>query len=708
MRPPRWRLFRQDAGRPAGPPAWVYVVLFALCSAVGDWTSVRYGAAVFWPANGVLLAALLQLDRRRALAVLASSFVINVVGNFLRPYPAAYMPFVQAALNQVEVFAAGVIARRYCGAALDLRRPARLACFTFVAVAPPTALVALVGLLALHAQRARLSEALFDFQTWFTTDALGILIMAPALLLFARRHRFSDADQAPAWEKAGLIALLAVITVTVFAQSAAPVMFLVFLPLLLIVFRLPPHWSTMSVFTVVLIATVATLSGHGPITLSTLGLRDWPAAQMIPALKLLPVLQMFMAAVVAVSLPASTVLTERRRLEVRLKARTEAAIHARKQAERAAEAKSRFLSMMSHELRTPLNGVSGYAELLAARKCLDKTAAGQVEQILRSSGSLLRLVEDILDFSRGPAEPVNAPFGPAAMVETAAAEACPDAEAKGLWVALSGDLDPTARLVGDERMVRQVLRILLSNAVKFTAEGGVELQVGLAEHGLEIAVCDTGRGLLEDAIPTLFEPFVQGDASIGRDHDGAGMGLALAKRLVEGMDGTISARNRPGGGAVFTVALPLERTEPAAAQGAFETPRAPRVLVVDDHPVNREVASLLLQALGCDTALACDGLEAVKAARTERFDLILMDVRMPKLDGLAAARRIRAIKGAAAKTPIVAVTADAMPEDVARSAEAGMDGHLAKPITRAQLAETLARHLGGGGEAQPSPQRSAA
>jgi signal transduction histidine kinase/ActR/RegA family two-component response regulator len=711
MRSPKWRLFRQDTGRRAGPPAWAYVALFAFCSAVGEWSATRYGASVFWPANGVLLAALLQLDRRRAIAVLASCFAINVIGNFARPHTPLYMTFGLALLNQFEVFAAGMIARRFCGAALDLRRPRRFARFALIAVAPPVALATLAGLIALHPYRDRLWESLVDFQIWFSVHELGILLAAPALLLLARHHRFSDADRAPVWEKAALLGLLAVVTVTVFAQAAAPVMFLVFLPLLLIVFRLPPYWSTMSALMVAVMAAIATLNGYGPITLSTFGPAYWPFPEFIPALKLLPVLQMFIAAVVAVSLPVSTVITERRRLEARLKARTEAAVLARKQAELAAEAKSRFLSMMSHELRTPLHGVSGFAELLAGRECLDAEAASQVEQIRRSSGALARLLEDILDLSRGDAKPVNAPFALAGLIETAAAEAGADADAKGLRFAVSGDLDPGVRLMGDERRLRQVLRILLSNAVKFTARGRVELRVSLTEHGVEIAVSDTGKGLVDGAIATLFDAFVQGDASIGRDHEGAGMGLALAKRLVEAMGGSICAGNRPGGGAVFSLSLPLARAEPeaeAAAAAAGGELEAPRVLVVDDHPVNRQVASLMLQALGCETTLACDGLEAVKAARTQRFDLILMDVRMPKLDGLAATRRIRALKGATARTPIVAVTADAMPEDVARSAEAGMDGHLCKPVTGAQLAEVLARHLGGPAEAEAPAYSSAA
>jgi signal transduction histidine kinase/AmiR/NasT family two-component response regulator len=714
MMHPKWRLFRQDAGRAAGPPGWLYVALFALCSAIGDWTGARYGAVVFWPANGVLLAALLQLHRRRAIAVMGACFLINLVGNFTREGP-AYMGVVFAVLNQAEVLLAGVIARRFCGASLDLRRPGRLARFTFGAVAPAAALSALIGVLALHHPW---SEFPVNFQTWFTVDAFGMLVVAPALLLLARTHRFERtferSGEAKPLEKAALAGLLALVTLAVFSQAAAPVLFLIFLPLLLIAFRLPPHWSAMSVIGVVFVAAGATLNGYGPITLSRLGPHDWPQAATLQVLQVLPVLQMFTLAVLAVALPASTVLTERRRLEARLAARTEAAVRARIQAERAAEAKSRFLSMMSHELRTPLNGVAGFAELLAARPCLDAEACEQVELIRRSSDGLLRLVEDILDFSRGDAAPVDAPFRIAAAIDDVAREAEAEARSKGLWLAVSDEIDPEALHLGDERRLRQVLRVLLSNAVKFTASGGVELEAEASEFGVEIHVADTGCGLDDEVMALLFEPFAQGDASTMRAHEGAGVGLALAKRLVETMGGAIGARNRPGGGAIFSVELPFARVEeprvPAASKP--DTQRPARVLVVDDHPVNRKLAGLMLTALGCEVAEAADGAEAVEQVKASAFDVVLMDVRMPGMDGLEATRRIRALKGPAAQTAIVAVTADAMPEDVARCIEAGMSGHLSKPLNQARLAETLGEAMGAERPAarreRRRPRRSAA
>lgn len=692
----KWRLFRQDAGRASGPPAWAYVLLFAACLASGNWGGSRYVSAVIWPANGVLLTAVLQLHRRGAIAVLAACFAINVVGNVLRGSQ-PHMVLIFALFNVAEAFVAGMIARRYCGAALDLRRPVRLARFATLAVAPPAAAAAFFGTLAIPVPW---HDFLVNFQNWVTVDGLGLLVVAPTGVLLARSHRFSDGQETPAWRAAALLAALAGVTVAVFSQSAAPITFLVFAPLMLIAFSLAPHWSAVAVIMVAGVSIGFSLIGCGPFVLSRLESARWPDAILRPALRAIPILQAYLATVLTLTMTASTFLTERRRLEARLTARTEAAVRARREAEQAVCAKARFLSMMSHELRTPLNGVVGLAELLAARSGLDAQAARHVQQIRKASDELLALVNDILDVSRGDTALVSAPFSPAAVLREVAAEAREAAAAKGLRFILEHDIDPADRRLGDERRLRQVLRVLLCNSVKFTAEGEVQLSLHLEGDRIEASVADTGPGLSPEIRERLFQPFAQADDSIRRAHQGSGLGLALCKRLVDAMGGEVGAVNRPEGGAVFRIVLPAPRVADAPQAGSVGAARrAPRVLVVDDHPVNREVAALMLQALGCDTAVACDGVEAVEAAQAQAWDLILMDVRMPRMDGLEATRRIRALAAPASQTPIVALTADAMPEDVQRCAEAGMAAHLAKPLTQARLLETLARLLDRRGEA---------
>jgi CheY-like chemotaxis protein/anti-sigma regulatory factor (Ser/Thr protein kinase) len=305
-------------------------------------------------------------------------------------------------------------------------------------------------------------------------------------------------------------------------------------------------------------------------------------------------------------------------------------------------------------------------------------------------------VDEILDFARNDLTLAPAPLSINAVVREAVDAVRSQAAAKRLAVGLESRLDEAARHLADDRRLRQVLGHLLRNAVKFTAAGSVSIALIETPGGVRISVSDTGPGLPDAMLAKLYEPFSQADDTTTRGHEGAGMGLALSRRLVQLMGGEISARNRPEGGSVFTLDLVLPRLEDEAAEpgDGGETDAPPRILVVDDLATNREVARLLLEAVGCTVDLACDGDEAVTMVTAAAFDLILMDVRMPKMDGLAATRAIRALPQAAASTPVVAMTADAMPEDVARCLAAGMDAHMAKPISGAGLVAMLERWLG--------------
>lgn len=257
-----------------------------------------------------------------------------------------------------------------------------------------------------------------------------------------------------------------------------------------------------------------------------------------------------------------------------------------------------------------------------------------------------------------------------------------------------------------------MLHPLVANAVKFTSQGEVRVRLERADEDVAIRVSDTGCGIAPEVLPQLFEAFSQGDASIRRGYSGAGLGLALASRHVRRMGGRIEVDSRPGSGSTFSIQLPLARladgpepvvpAEPAVAAASPEprrtepaVERAPRVLVVDDHPVNREVARIMLGALGCEVIEACDGLEALDRVQSAPLDLVLMDVRMPRMDGLEATRRIRAMGGEPGTIAIVAMTADAMPEDVERCLGAGMNAHLAKPISQAALWDAVSRALSG-------------
>lgn len=329
-RRPKWRLFKDGAPAEGGAPAWVYVLLFTVCIALAHWSVERYHAVLLWPANGVLLAALLQLDKRRALAVLGACLLINVGGNVLRADP-PHMLVLNVVLNFGEVMLAALLARRYCGASLDIRRPVRLARFA-ACIAAPVALSAIIGV---SARMDAPNVFLLNLCYWFTIETLGFLVTTPALLLLARRDRFGEAQGVSLREKALLMTALVAVTTLVFAQAYAPVLFLVFVPLLAIAFRLPPHWSAVSLIVVACIGGAFSMNGMGPITLSNLAPVGWPVNEVVPALNVLPVFHLFTSASLALAFGASTILTERRRLERRLEQRTAAALAARASAQAA-------------------------------------------------------------------------------------------------------------------------------------------------------------------------------------------------------------------------------------------------------------------------------------------------------------------------------------------------------------------------------------
>lgn len=372
---PKWRLFKDAAAPVAGPPPLAYVLAFTLCVALGVWSADRYHSVVLWPANGVLLAALLLLHKRDALRVLGACFAINVLSNVLRADPPLQI-FLNAALNSGEALLAGLLARRFCGATMDLRRPTRLARFAFMALAPAVAISAFIGVSCLPIPS--LSVYLLNMQYWFTIEMLGYLCTTPIILLMSRRKSFA-ADGVPASHKAALMAALVVVTTAVFAQSFAPVMFLVFLPLLAISFRLQPHWAAASVLVVAVIASAFSLNGIGPATLGHMA-PFWPQnIVVIPVLNVLPVLHMFLTAALVVSFAASTILTERRMLERRLHHRTGVAQAARAKAE-AAEQRVTHIAM--HDPDTGLFNRLGLeaatAEMLDARggRCVYVAALG--------------------------------------------------------------------------------------------------------------------------------------------------------------------------------------------------------------------------------------------------------------------------------------------------------------------------------------------
>jgi PAS domain S-box-containing protein len=377
-------------------------------------------------------------------------------------------------------------------------------------------------------------------------------------------------------------------------------------------------------------------------------------------------------------------------------------IEAGRAAEAGAAAKSDFLANMTHELRTPLNAIIGFAGILGDSPRLEGQDARHARLISDASATLLDLVNSVLDFSRleaGAVELDPAPFDPAAEGVSIVDLLSGQAAAKGLTLTLKAD--DLGLMTGDAKRLRQVLLNFLSNAIKFTAAGGVTLTLAEvpidgdpARARLRAEVSDTGVGLAESQIAQVFERFTQADVSVSRRYGGTGLGLAICKRIIELIGGEIGATSVEGGGATFWFEVPLPRAEAleahAEAQMASDIERPLRLLLVEDVAINRELVKTVLASFDIDIDTAEDGAQAIEAFRRASYDLVLMDVQMPGMDGLTATRHIRALPlPRAASTPIVAMTANVLPEQIARCLEAGMDDHLGKPMRPGELLNAI-------------------
>jgi PAS domain S-box-containing protein len=376
---------------------------------------------------------------------------------------------------------------------------------------------------------------------------------------------------------------------------------------------------------------------------------------------------------------------------------------ARDAAEAANRAKSEFLANMSHEIRTPLNGVMGVASALS-RTELSETQREMVGLITGSAETLAKLLSDVLDLARiesGRLELKPEAFDLDQAVRDAASLFRPAAGAKGLTLDVQVAPAARGRFVGDAARIRQVVSNLVSNAVKFTAAGSVRIAVrakaAADATALRITVADTGIGFDAQAAERLFERFEQADGSISRRFGGAGLGLAISRSLAQTMGGRLTAASRRGRGATFTFELTLPRAAAAPAQATAGDRDAPdlsrlKVLLAEDHPTNRRVIELILGAAGVGLVCVENGAEALAAWRRGGFDLILMDMQMPVMDGLTATRAIREAerRESLPRTPILALTANAMHEHAHQSAAAGADGHLTKPISAEALLAAVA------------------
>ncbi len=643
-----------------------------------------------WTANAVAIAAFMILNRRQALAFLVATSVLHIVLELTIGAPLRFVVVVTV-LDTFQTAGTAMLLR-WLHVPTKVRDPRSL----FMVIVVASALTAITSIMV-HALLALSGgRALFQgWGDWTTSNVLGVAVILPVVLILTD-HRHREGFHVRPIEAAATLLLVIAASSWVFVNDAS-LQVLLFAPALLAAFRGGPRAVAVIVTTSLAVAIPAVLARTG-LDIKT-------------ALSPLRHALLFHVVLYAVSFVAALALSRQARLQALLLRRQSAARAAQSRAQAASQAKSDFLATISHEIRTPLNSILGFASLVADDPDLSPENRRRLDLVGRAGRSLAEIVGDLLDFAKveaGRLDLTLTPASPSALLRDAVAIIAPEAAAKGLYLRTvcqaegEGDVDQPLSL--DETRLRQVLLNLLANALKFTSEGGVtvKLTAGPAPGALRFEVVDTGIGIAPEVQARLFQRFSQADSSISRSYGGTGLGLAISRALVTRMGGAIGVESDLGQGARFWITLTAEpAVAPVVSDGpAPEAPeRAARVLLVDDHPMNRELGKALLTLAGCEVITADDGHQALDTVQAGDFDLVLMDVHMPGMDGLAATRAIRALPGPIAAIPIVALSADVLPEQIARCRAAGMDDHVAKPIRREELIAAVARALQCGEEA---------
>jgi signal transduction histidine kinase/ActR/RegA family two-component response regulator len=704
----RWLRFYRQAEPPRGlaTAAALLAVYAGPAFGVAFFCKDADGSAAFYPANGVIVAGLLVLPRRVGLLFAAACLILNLTQNAISQIGLADS-LLYVSLNQAVSFAVAFLTRSFCGAATDLSRTRRLSVFTAIALGA-AAIEGTIGQSASVLVDGSSASFLNAWLQWIAQDGLGLLVATPAILLPLKSARAIYASEAGKAERWLLLALTVTVTMLAFSQGRSLLVLLVFPLLILTAFRSGPPWVSASVMAVAFASCAFTTHGLGPIAFLANGDRSLA----------LYMTQLFVIAVFVCAVPATNAIGERNRIALRLTRSRAVARAARAAAEAANQAKSQFVANMTHEIRTPLNGVLGMTQAMAGGELSDLQRE-RLDVVRKSGDMLLAILNDVLDLSKieaGKLELEAIPFDILDVARGAHAAFTALAHKKGLSFDLKVEPEAIGVYRGDSTRVRQIIYNLVSNALKFTPEGEVRVHVAAVDPGLEIRVSDTGIGIPPDRLASLFQKFEQADASTTRRFGGTGLGLAICRELAQLMGGSIAVESLVGQGSTFTVILPLEKlAEPAAQPSSDEArpaadfgERPLRILAAEDNQVNQLVLKTLLHQVGLHPVLVDDGRAATEAWEAEAWDLILMDMQMPVMDGLAATRHIREREAATGRprTPIIALTANVMAHQIAGYRAAGMDGFVAKPIEVSRLFDAMASAMDT--EAEPEIRDAAA
>jgi signal transduction histidine kinase/ActR/RegA family two-component response regulator len=659
---------------------------FAACTVFSaTFTRDQHGIEALWLSTGLLAAALLLLGRWWGSAVAAVCLLINVAA-FIGAGDTPLQAVLFSGVNLAEAAATAWLARLTLGVSLRMTSIGQFLRLLLFAVAPAAAAGAL-----LTANLAGAFGRNFDaiLAAGFYASGTGTAIVLPAVLLALQKRRGPNA---------GILQHLAIYAaVVVFAAGAThytqfPLHLLLFPGSILVAYRLGRRGVGVTVMLVTAVEAVGIVA-HPVSKLNP----EWTNAERLHMLTFIVGLCFLSSLAMAMALAAE------HRLRLLWVGRSRIARRAEGKARAGSEAKDEFLATMSHEIRTPMNSIVGFADVLIKRTDLPASARRQIDLIARAGASLMTTVDDILTFSELQSKGVELkpkPYSLGAVTQDALAIVASAAKEKRLALDLTVSGEPEAPMMIDDLRVRQILLNLLGNAIKFTDAGRVRIDLlhDAVSQKVRFTVTDTGVGVPDDMINRLFKPFSQLDSSTTRAFGGAGLGLAIAKALVEQMGGQIGVSTGLAHGAAFWFeipAIPATAAETGEDEEADEAEGlSARVLLVDDHASNRELGVTVLRLLGCEVEVAEDGRQAVAALQTGLFDLILMDVHMPHMDGIEATRAIRKLGGEAARTPIIAMSADVTPEMTKRCLQAGMADTLGKPVQIADLHAMLSKWIG--------------